>query len=34
MKVQMTSGKQFEIDFQNENGYQQMRDMFFHLKAK
>jgi len=34
MKVQMTSGKQFEIDFQSESGYQQMRDMCIHLQSK
>lgn len=34
MKVQMTSGKHFEIDFQSENGYQQMREMYIHLKSK
>ena len=33
-KVQMTSGKEFEIDFQTENGYQQMRDMYKHLQSK
>jgi hypothetical protein len=34
MKVVMTSGKEFNIDFQSENGYQQMRDMYFHLQSK
>jgi hypothetical protein len=34
MKVQMTSGKEFEIDFQSENGYQQMRDMHTYLQSK
>jgi hypothetical protein len=33
-KIQMTSGKQFEIDFETENGYQQMRDMHIHLQSK
>jgi hypothetical protein len=30
----MTSGKEFEIDFQSENGYQQMRDMHTYLQSK
>ena len=34
MKVKMLSGKQFDIDFQSENGYQQMREMFIHLQSK
>ena len=34
MKVQTTSGKQFEIDFENESGYQQMREMYIHLQSK
>jgi hypothetical protein len=34
MKVKMTSGKEFDIDFNTEAGYQEMRDMFFHLKSK
>ena len=33
MKVKMTSGKEFDIDFQSENGYQQMRDMYSHLQS-
>jgi hypothetical protein len=34
MKVITTSGKQFNIDFQSENGYQQMRDMHVYLQSK
>jgi hypothetical protein len=33
-KIQMTSGKEFEIDFETENGYQQMREMYIHLQSK
>lgn len=34
MKVKMTSGKEFDIDFQSESGYQQMRDMHVYLQSK
>ena len=34
MKVLMTSGKEFEIDFETEQGYQKMRDMCIHLQSK
>jgi len=34
MKVLMTSGKEFNIDFQSEDGYQQMREMYIHLQSK
>lgn len=34
MKVKMTSGKEFEIDFQSESSYQQMREMYIHLQSK
>jgi hypothetical protein len=34
MKVLMTSGKQFNIDFETEQGYQEMREMYKHLQSK
>jgi hypothetical protein len=34
MKVITTSGKQFDIDFQTQEGYQQMREMQIYLKNK
>lgn len=34
MKVKMTSGKEFDIDFNTEAGYQQMRDMHLYLHSK
>lgn len=34
LKVLTTSGKEFNIDFNTEDGYQQMRDMHLYLHSK
>ena len=33
MKVLMTSGKEFEVDFESNDTYQQLRAVYDHMKA-